>query len=391
MKTLLFCTSYSESENGWNDRYKSWYDYYVKSSIEHDKMLIFDDGSPLMPSFCPIETIYTFPTHLGKRTFMDYDGWYRSFGEAIKYAKRNGYDKIVHCEADAYLLSDRIIDFVNSIKTGWHCFWCPRHNMHESALQVICIDQIDSAINFTSKPYDFYRNQAIDCLFPYTEVHKSFIGDRYGENGTDSIPTGSDYSCQTSSNMLKKFKPMNLDQMLSITGKREESFRIMISFLKERDNPIIVETGCARVENNYEGDGMSTLIFDSFINDNNGSLFSVDINPAAVDFCKSKIKSPNTQVTCQDSVAFLNTFDQKIDLLYLDSYDLDPANPHPSSIHHIYELLAVSKCIKNDTMIVVDDNLSEEIGKGKYIENYFSRIDVPIIYSGYQQIWKTKK
>jgi len=181
---------------------------------------------------------------------------------------------------------------------------------------------------------------------------------------------------------------MNIEEMLSITGKREASFRQMVDFLTTLENPTIVETGCARVENNFEGDGMSTLIFDCFVQKNGGNFYSVDISPDSVGFAKSKITSERSKIACQDSVGFLHKFDQKIDLLYLDSYDLDPTNPHPSSLHHIYELLAVSKCIKSGTMIVVDDNLDNEIGKGKYIADYFEKIGIPMIYSGYQQIWK---
>jgi len=184
---------------------------------------------------------------------------------------------------------------------------------------------------------------------------------------------------------------MNIEEMISITGKREESFQIMISHLNSKNSPTIVETGCARVENNFEGDGMSTLIFDSYVETNKGNFYSVDINPDAVAFSTSKKISNKTKIACEDSVSFLHKFDQKIDLLYLDSYDLDPINPHPSSIHHIYELLAVLKCLQHETMIVVDDNISEEIGKGKYIADYFTRIGVPMIYSGYQQIWKFLK
>ena len=205
MNTLLFCTSYADSENAWNGRYKSWYDYYVLGKVKYDKMLMFDDGSPLVPSFCPPETIYTFDTHLGKQSVVDYDGWYRSFGTAIRYAKNNGFDKIVHCEADAYILSTRMFDFVNSITTGWHCFWSPKHNMPESALQVICTDQIDCCEQFTSKNYDEYRHKTIDCLFPYTDIHKFFVGDRYGED-SDLIDGNPDYSCQTSSNMINNWK-----------------------------------------------------------------------------------------------------------------------------------------------------------------------------------------
>lgn len=204
MKTLLFCTAYATTPEEWNGRYKHWHDYYKSIALNHDKMLMFDDGSPLMPTFCEQDTIYTFPTHLGKKSILDYDGWYRSFSTAIRYAKENAFKKIVHCEADAYLLSNNIIDFVNCMNRGWHTFWCPRHKMHESALQVICEDQFDSAIDFTSKPYDAYRNRAIDDLFPYTNVHTAFKGDRYGEYLTE-IPSEAHYSCQTSASMINQW------------------------------------------------------------------------------------------------------------------------------------------------------------------------------------------
>ena len=205
MKTLLFCTSYATTPEEWNGRYKSWYDYYTSIKLNYDKMLMFDDGSPLMPKFCSSDTIHTFRTHLGKKSVLDYDGWYRSFSTAIRYAKENNFDKIVHCEADAYLLSNNIIDFVNCINSGWHCFWCPRHNMHESALQVICDDQFDSCIEFTNKPYDAYRGKAIDDLFPYTKIQTAFKGDRYGEYLTE-IPHDAHYSCQTSTSMINNWK-----------------------------------------------------------------------------------------------------------------------------------------------------------------------------------------
>ena len=73
---------------------------------------------------------------------------------------------------------------------------------------------------------------------------------------------------------------MTLQEMLDLTGQRKPSFEIMIEHLKTKEDPFIVETGCARMENNFDGDGMSTLIFDKYINDHNGIFCSVDITPA---------------------------------------------------------------------------------------------------------------
>jgi len=205
MKTLLFCTSYADSKTAWNGRYKSWYDYYSNSKVNHDQIVIFDDASPVEPDFCKEGEYFRFSPHLGRQAHLDYGGWYRSFAMAAKYAQENGFDKIIHAESDAYLLSDKIIDFVNSLNSGWHTFWCTRHNLHESALQVICSDQIKAYRDFTDKPYDVYRHQLIDKIFPYTGIHTIFQGDRYGEY-LDRIPSTADFSCQTSVEMINGWK-----------------------------------------------------------------------------------------------------------------------------------------------------------------------------------------
>jgi len=204
MKTLLFCTAYAQNQDVWNGRYKSWFEYYKSSGINHDKLMIFDDASPERPEFCPAENYYRFDEHLGRQGHLDYGGWYRSFAIAVRYSQNNGFDKIIHAESDAYLLSRSIKDFVNSLNSGWHTFWCPRHNLHESSLQVICPDKIDTYYKFTDHPYDHYRNQLIDNMFPYTEVYKFFKGDRYGEY-MDQIPFDADFCCQTSPEMIRDY------------------------------------------------------------------------------------------------------------------------------------------------------------------------------------------
>ncbi len=48
---------------------------------------------------------------------------------------------------------------------------------------------------------------------------------------------------------------------------REKTFRKIFNHLDKFDEPIIiVETGCARLENNWSGDGQSTIMFDKYIN-----------------------------------------------------------------------------------------------------------------------------
>ena len=47
---------------------------------------------------------------------------------------------------------------------------------------------------------------------------------------------------------------------------REKTFRRIFQYLDLIDGPvIIVETGCARLKDNWAGDGQSTLMFDNYI------------------------------------------------------------------------------------------------------------------------------
>jgi hypothetical protein len=55
-------------------------------------------------------------------------------------------------------------------------------------------------------------------------------------------------------------------------GKRRSSFDTMFEFLSEIKHPTIIETGTYREENNYEGDGCSTLLFDKYIECHGGNL-----------------------------------------------------------------------------------------------------------------------
>ena len=50
-KVLLFTTSFSNNIESWNNRYLKWFKYYTKSSLYYNKLLIVDDGSPILPDW----------------------------------------------------------------------------------------------------------------------------------------------------------------------------------------------------------------------------------------------------------------------------------------------------------------------------------------------------
>ena len=176
---------------------------------------------------------------------------------------------------------------------------------------------------------------------------------------------------------------------------------------KKDKNYLIVETGCMRADHTPPGsplalgdDGASTYIFDDFINYYDGEVLSVDIKQENVDYANEHT-SDRTTAYCMDSVEFLWNLDpkNKIDFLYLDSYDFEPTNPVPSQLHHIKELCAVMKNLKNDTIIVVDDHLNTpefesyratlaQGGKARFVEDFMKSIDAECLHDGYQIVWR---
>jgi hypothetical protein len=195
--------------------------------------------------------------------------------------------------------------------------------------------------------------------------------------------------------MEEKQYPKNFlefyDSKLSpLLGIRAEGFHKIFELLEEKKvkNYMILETGTVRTINEWS-DGQSTRLFDMFVNFYQGNVYSVDISEDACATSKS-IVTPKVLFRCGDSVQFLHErpSDEKFDLIYLDSFDVDFENHHPSSLHHIFELCSVlHKNTKPGTIIAIDDN-KEGAGKGQYIQQYFDMIGMKKVYDGYQLIYQ---
>ena len=217
MKTLIFCTGYASSLEKWEAIYGRWINAVESGSLSVDKILIPDDGSPCLPSWPGIDTlvenlpqtephargvIYQHNTTLGRQAVYVYPGWHRSFMLAAQYARQYGYEKIIHVEADAFLISDRIHQYINDFNSGWVTFWCPRYQLPETAIQVIAGSALNSLYEIIDVPYSKFSGWPADpgigqraSWLPYTTINKDFHGDRWGET-LRMPPKNADYACQ---------------------------------------------------------------------------------------------------------------------------------------------------------------------------------------------------
>ncbi len=180
-------------------------------------------------------------------------------------------------------------------------------------------------------------------------------------------------------------------------GGRSDSFKRIFKYLDGlKDKEIfIVETGCYREEDNYRGDGCSTLLFDNYVKHRGGSVISIDISPEACELAKSTT-SDKVEVICGDSVEELGYLEGKVNLLYLDSFNItDWGNDWESSSHHLKELFAAKNIIKPETLIVVDDNLRAAdgrlLGKGRLIGEVMDALHLKPFIDEYQIAWIWKE
>jgi hypothetical protein len=174
--------------------------------------------------------------------------------------------------------------------------------------------------------------------------------------------------------------------------KRADGFETIFKALEamNKTNYTLLETGTCRIAENWEGDGQSTRLFDMFLNHktNQGMLYSIDIDSNACQLSRSYV-SPKTKVVCADAITYLHNLPEsvKLDLVYLDSYDLDISNPHPSSMHHVMEFLGVfRKNTTSNTILAIDDHYNGK-GKGKYISQFLDHIGYKKLYEGYQVVY----
>lgn len=215
--TLVFCTAFAEHPSVWEGRYRRWYDAVQASAIGADQVLIVDDGSATLPGWADTRIVSIdslgdafsapcadpvllahFRLHLGRRTVLNFPGWHRSFAFAGLYAERHAFDRVIHIESDAFVISARAQAFLAHSPEGWAAFWCARYDMPESAVQVAAGQGVRALAGFARRSYGEIVGKTHEREMPFTLVEKQFRGDRIDEFA-EVVPVNADYAAQVPS------------------------------------------------------------------------------------------------------------------------------------------------------------------------------------------------
>lgn len=169
---------------------------------------------------------------------------------------------------------------------------------------------------------------------------------------------------------------------------RAATFRVLVD--KARTGANIVETGCLRDLGNWAGDGQSTAVLAWLAARMKGRLWTIDLSQEAT-CAAAKAVGAGATIYTGDSVALLSKFHEPIDILYLDSFDLDANDPLPSATHHLFEFVSARPNLRTGSIVCVDDTwkdgMGRLLGKGMLLHRYFESIGMKPIAEGYQSVW----
>ena len=176
-------------------------------------------------------------------------------------------------------------------------------------------------------------------------------------------------------------------------GVRYPSMKMALNYFHQKDGKVMVETGTTRAINDFGGAGMATIFLGEYCKRYGKKLYTVDILPQAISLSKELTKdyADVIEYVTADSLEFLKNFDEKIDLLYLDSYDYpideDPLKVRGSQGHQLKELLAAWGKLSENAVIILDDNAWKGGGKCKLTKQELVRRGKTCIWDDFQSVW----
>ncbi len=180
-----------------------------------------------------------------------------------------------------------------------------------------------------------------------------------------------------------------LESRIDRQDKRYNTFAMTMKMLTNRKAKVLVETGTARFgDQNFAGDGGSTILFADWAFQNNALLYSVDIDENCLEVASKATRAYEANVifTHSDSIEFLENFPEMIDFLYLDSMDFNKKKPKRSQKHHLREIESVYDKLSPQCIVLIDDCNYSQDGKGKYVIRFLKKKGWRVVANSYQVI-----
>ncbi|WP_373517330.1 class I SAM-dependent methyltransferase [Pricia sp.] len=173
--------------------------------------------------------------------------------------------------------------------------------------------------------------------------------------------------------------------------KRRDTFRRCLDLLDKTNARTIIETGTSREGlHGAKSNGAATIVFGKWAQLNQAFVHSVDISERSVEASQKEVVAQglveSVKIHLSDSIQFLESFAEKVDFLYLDSYDYsnDVEVQLKSQTHHLKEFKAIEHQLHEKSIVLIDDCDLPNGGKGKLVVEYMLKKGWKILMQEYQ-------
>ena len=130
------------------------------------------------------------------------------------------------------------------------------------------------------------------------------------------------------------------------------------------------------------GDGHSTYL----LGESGHRIFSIDINPAATAVARASCAAlPNVRAVTGDGIEFLRNFDGKIDLLFLDAWDVIEGTPYAEKHAEAFE--AARDKLAPRHFVLIDDTDIASGGKGRILVPMLQELGYEKVFDGRQTLY----
>lgn len=179
-----------------------------------------------------------------------------------------------------------------------------------------------------------------------------------------------------------------LKSRIPYDDKRRKSLFITLNLLMQRNAKNMVETGTSRFgQDGCLSDGCSTLIFSDFAAQNAADFLSIDIDYNHIENAKKSLKDGKVKFIESDSLTYLQSRNDPIDFLYLDSLDFDPAYPELSQKHQLNEIKSAFRLLHDKSVILLDDCGLPMEGKCRLSGEFLLKQGWKKFVDEYQTVW----
>ena len=192
MSTLLYSTSFLDGP-GLIERHLRYLKYYrsIKEQIGFDDIYFLNNGPIYTGDIIRVDvqpriTFFDVQTHsaplLTDSEFCAYPYCWRGI-YWMRYLFDMGWDKIIFCDTDGFILSKRLMEYVKNCNSGWIAFKEEKYSWPTSEFHIINKDAQPILERFCAEmSYMARGNKEMEAVLPFTHVETGFKVRRAGED-----------------------------------------------------------------------------------------------------------------------------------------------------------------------------------------------------------------